>query len=330
MRFIAGFAQYENCLAYLGSGLLYFCRSLAHTAADPELRAQAIMLGRWGFSCWKAETGALPAALDAAYVAEYVRAYGAAEALGVRSPRVKARLRQAARMFRAVDYLGFDPKAEAPPADMPATCDCGIWNARGKRVCADRHCGARLARMTRYRTWSLAVTSAYCGERYGVPLGAHYRHAMRWLPLMRPYPPASHREFHDAAYAVTHVVYTLNDYGACLLSPYWLPWEYEFLRRHIETAVARNDADMAGEFLDTLRAFSIGDDDEQVRRGYDFLLDTQNSDGSWGNWDWQSVYVAFHTTWAAIDGLREFAWSGPGLAFPELLPSLNRWARVHY
>jgi hypothetical protein len=153
---------------------------------------------------------------------------------------------------------------------------------------------------------------------------------MRWLPLMRPYPAATQREFYDAAYAVTHVVYTLNDYGCYLLSPYWLPWEYEFLRRNLDTALAMNDPDMAGEFLDTLRAFAIGDDDEQVQRGYDFLLDTQNSDGSWGSWDWQSVYSAFHATWAAIDGLREFAWSGPGLVFPELLPSLNRWARVPY
>ena len=331
MRFIASLAGHEDSLQYLGSGLLHFCGSLATNAAEPTLRAQAVTLGQLAFAWWRAQTDALPERPDASKVAEYVRAYGAAKPLGVRAPRIKARLRRAAKAFPPVDYLGFDPRVEPPPADIPDSCVCGIWSARGKRTCAA--CRGRLTRMTRYRSWSFAFTAAYCGERYGVPLGARYRDTMQWLPVMRPYPIRARnggQDFYDAAYAVTHVVYTMNDYGRYLLSPYWLPWEYGFLRSYLETPLAMNDPDMAGEFLDTLRAFGVGDEDAQVRRGLEFLLDTQNVDGSWAVGDAASLYTGFHATWAAIDGLREFAWTGPRLLFPELLPSLQSWAQMRY
>jgi len=333
MRFIGSLARYEGYLAYLGSGLLSFCSSLAMTAADPKLGAQGTALGRLGFTLWRAHMGALPEEPNVASVAEYVRAYGAAESLGVRAPRIKAQLRRLARAFPAVDYFGFDPRVEPPPADVPDTCACGLRSPRGRRICADPACCTPLIRMTRSRTWCLALTSAYCGERYGVRLGSSYRETMRWLPFVRPFRirarNATH-EFYDAAYVVTHIVYTMNDYGKFLLAPAWFPWEYAFLRTHLETALAMNDPDMVGEFLDTLRAFGAGDDDRQVRRGFDFLLDTQNPDGSWARWDADSLYTGFHATWAAIDGLREFAWTGPGLSFPALLPSLVHWARVRY
>jgi hypothetical protein len=333
ISFIAELARHESCLSCLGSGLLYFCRSLANNAADPQLRRQAATLGRIGFLQWKSEAGAMPEKPDASSIIEYVRVYGAVESLGLRDSRVKARLARASKAWSAVDYFGFNPRAEPPPGDVPEACECGTPNDRGKRVCANRSCRSRLARMTRYRMFCLTLTSAYCGERYGVPLGASYRDTLRWLPLIRPYRFSArrrHTDFYDASYAVTHVVYTMNDYGRFILSPWWLPWEYEFLRTYLETAMAMNDPDMTGEFLDTLRAFGVGDDDPQVRRGFDFLIDMQNADGSWGDWDFETLYTGFHATWAAIDGLRQFAWTGPNLLYPDLLPSLERWARVRY
>jgi hypothetical protein len=122
----------------------------------------------------------------------------------------------------------------------------------------------------------------------------------------------------------------MNDYGRYLLSPHWLPWEYQFLRAFLEMAMAMRDPDLVGEFLDALRAFGVDDGDAQVRRGYEYLLDTQNRDGSWSAWNSASLYTGFHATWAAIDGLRDFAWTGPDLLFRDLLPSLNRWAHLRY
>ena len=105
---------------------------------------------------------------------------------------------------------------------------------------------------------------------------------------MRPYTVsrrAGPEAFYDVAYSITHVVYTLNDYGQFLLDPSWLPEEYEFLRARLADAVAIADPDLTGEFLDALRAFGVPSDDPVVEAGFDYLLATQNADGSWGEWD---------------------------------------------
>ncbi len=79
---------------------------------------------------------------------------------------------------------------------------------------------------------------------------------------MRPHGDEASNEnpqFRDIAYALTHVVYTLNDYNRFRLSPDWLPMEFEFLERHAVELQRRRDEDLAGEFID---------------------LDTQDADGS--------------------------------------------------
>ena len=56
---------------------------------------------------------------------------------------------------------------------------------------------------------------AFAGDRYGVQLGASFKKIAQWLPRMRPYPAAgqvSESEYRPAVYAVTHVVYSFNDY----------------------------------------------------------------------------------------------------------------------
>ncbi|MBI5866949.1 MAG: hypothetical protein HZB43_01435 [candidate division Zixibacteria bacterium] len=172
----------------------------------------------------------------------------------------------------------------------------------------------------------MALTVAYCAETCDVELGGRYADALRWLPAMRPYElraELSKSDFFDTAYAVTHIVYTLNDFGRFLLSPSWLPNEFEFLHDNLESAMVLHDPDLTGELLDTYRAFGVSDDDSKVMRAYDFLIESQNPDGSWGEWDWETVYSAFHATWAAMDGLREFSWKGPRLANPRLMKMLQ-------
>ncbi|WP_088285862.1 hypothetical protein [Ideonella sp. A 288] len=302
MRFIAEAAADDALLAHLGTGLLYSLRSMARTSADDALRRTARLLGRHAFALWERST------LEAAdfrhpdWVAEAVRGYGAGEGLGLRREGMREWLVEAARPFGSRAFIGFDAD-RGPPA---------------------------VAREGAYRTWCIGLTSAWCGERYGVPLGARYADVLCWLPRMRPYDIAwrqSRRRFHDVAYSVTHVVYTLNDYGHSTLDPRWLPDEYMFLRAALPEAIADADADLTGELLDTLRAFGVPHDDTQVRMGAQFLVDSQNADGSWGTWDADSFYTGFHAAWAAIDGLRDYRWTGPRLAFPEVLPQLQAWAR---
>lgn len=334
MGFIVALVETDGCLDYLGSGLLYFCRSLATTSPDRHLRTQARQIGRVAFAHWQSTMWGDTADPDAAWwVAELVRGYAAGEDLGVRSPSMKRWLASAVARFDVDDFLLFDPRREAPPAGCTDECDCGTRSPRGRGVCVNRACRAPLTRMSRYRLWCNAFTGAYCAERYGVPFRARYRDVVRWLPQMRPYRidgRSSTATFYDIAYTITHLVYTLNDYGLYRLEPAWLPWEYEFLRTYIDTAIACDDPDLVGEFLDALRAFGQPEDDAAVARGYDYVLGAQNADGSWGAWDADTLYTGFHATWAAIDGLREFAWQGPALFWPDLKPSLERWARIDY
>lgn len=302
MRFIAEAAADHDLLAHLGTGLLYSLRSMARTSADDGLRRFARQLGRHAFRIWEHSTLETADFRDPAWIGEAVRGFGAGEGLGLRRASMREFLREAARPFPAKVFIGFDADV-GPPAN---------------------------ARDGSYLTWCIGLTSAWCGERFGVPLGVRYAEVLRWLPRMRPYDIAwrhGRRRFHDVAYSVTHVVYTLNDYGHFRLDPSWLPDEYIFLRAALPEAIAMADADLTGELLDTLRAFGVPHDDALVRAGYQFLVDSQNTDGSWGVWDAQSFYVGFHATWAAIDGLRDYRWTGPKLAFPELLPQLTSWAR---
>jgi hypothetical protein len=147
---------------------------------------------------------------------------------------------------------------------------------------------------------------------------------------LRPYrarPGDAGREFHDAVYAVTHVVYTLNDYGQFKLSPRLLPQEFEFLKANLRAAIAADDADMLGEFMDALRAFGVTTSDPLMRAGMEYYLTHQNPDGSWGEREEKDIYMRYHPTWNAVAGLSEYSWRGEGLSFPEVRPLLERWAR---
>jgi hypothetical protein len=87
------------------------------------------------------------------------------------------------------------------------------------------------------------------------------------------------------------------------------------------------DPETTGEFLDSLRSFGLTTDHPLIRTGIEYLLSTQNADGSWGCTEEEDIYARYHPTWTAIDGLREYAWQGLGLSFPRLEPLLLAWAK---
>jgi hypothetical protein len=178
---------------------------------------------------------------------------------------------------------------------------------------------------TRHGVWYVALIRTYMTARYGVSFGTRFADVLRWLHVLHPYPDArSDPDFIDAAYAVTHVVYTLNDYDVYRLNPRWLPREFEFLKSNMAGAVAAEDAEMVGEFLECLKCFGLGDDSPLIRAGTDFLLASRNADGSWGETDTDNVYANYHTTLAAAGGLMEVRWRGERLVFPEVRPLLSR------
>ncbi|HWT03281.1 MAG TPA: hypothetical protein VN256_23715 [Pyrinomonadaceae bacterium] len=311
-----------------GHDYLWCFYSLSAAVRDPAARRAARRMGVERARFWRRTHRSVPTEADAGTIANLAYGADAADSLGLRDPELKKQLARAAARFTARDYLLFDPRVEPPPADVPDECGrCGTWNARGSQVCAV--CRSPLVMRTRYDVWYDALITAYVGERSGIPLGARYADVLKWLPTLRPYsarPADAGEEFHDTVYAVTHVVYTLNDYSQYRLSPRLLPQEFEFLKANLRAAIADDDADMLGEFMDSLRAFGMTTGDPLMRDGMEYYLTHQNPDGSWGDTQEKDIYMRYHPTWNAVAGLSEYNWRGEGLSFPEVRPLLEQWA----
>jgi hypothetical protein len=275
---------------------------------------------------WRRQHRSLPIDADAGTIADYAFGSDAADSLGLKDERLKDEIRRAAAGFSARDYLSFDPLTEPPPQDVPDECEYDeASNPRGSKFC--RVCKRPLKMKSRYDVWYDALITVYSGDHYGVRLGAHYADVLKWLPSLRPYrgrEGGGNPDFYDNVYAVTHVVYTLNNYSQYRLSPSLLPQEFAFLRDHSQEAIKEDDADMLGEFMDSLRAFGLTDASPQIRAGMEYYLAHQNPDGSWGEMDEEDIYERYHPTWNAVAGLSDYAWRGEGLSFPAVKPLLER------
>jgi hypothetical protein len=327
LEFIYQVASGPECFTEHGSDLLNCFYFIATTSQDASLRRMARKMAKERARHWRSEWPTLPRKVDAEIISDYVHGSYAADRLGERDGALKAQIRRAAKRFPPADYLWFDPAAEPPPQDIPEECDCGATNPRGRKVC--RKCQKSLSMISRYWIYLDALTRSYAGEKYGVTLGAPFASVIKWLPSLRPYPlraRGANDEFYEAIYAVTHVVYTLNDYSRYKLSPRWFPQEYEFLKMSLAKVIEMKDPETLGEVMDTLRSFGLTSKHPLIRQGTDFLLATQNADGSWGKVQTDDIYSRYHTTWTSIDGLREYHWYGERLSFPKLKPLLSQWA----
>ena len=283
---------------------------IASTSKDGRLCGIARRMGRERARYWRREHAKLTPESDADEVANLVFGSYAADQLGVPDKTFKENLRAAAQRFGPHDYLGFDPAHEPPATDLPDECKCGAQNKRGRKTC--HRCKRSLYVLSPYAVWVDALTRSYMGERYGVKLGASLHDVVKWLPAMRPYPThdGDDTDFYWALYAVTHVIYTLNDYSLFRLSRRHLPDEYAFLKLNLRHFIDMKDAESTGELLDTLKSFGLTETHPLIIEGTDFLLAQQNSDGSWGDTSAKDIYERYHPTWTAIDGLREYAWPG--------------------
>jgi len=322
-EFLLRFAREREHFEAWGSDFLNYFYVVADTAAFPDMRRRGREEGAKLARRWCRRNPSIPEEPDAEGIYELIYGGLYADRVCARDRRPKAKLRLAARRFKAADFLWFDPSTEPPPTDVPDECRCGLWNERGRKTCAD--CRRRLSMMTRHLVWYVALIRTYVADSYGVSLGASYADVLRWLPTLRPYPEAfGEPGFYDAAYAVTHIVYTLNDYDKYRLRPSWLPQEFAFLKKHLARLIEARAPETVGEFLECLKCFGLSTRGPLVRAGVDFLLASQKADGSWGRTDNEEVYRNYHVTLAAMGGLMEVRWRAPRLAFPEIRPLLKK------
>jgi len=324
LQFIYQTALDAENFANYGHDYLGCFSGIASTSKDAALARRAARMGRERARLWRKDQATISADTEANEIACLVMGANAADQLGVFDESFRREIQRAAGKFTARDFFDFDPEIEEPPRDTPYTCDCGEDHERGRKRC--RQCKKALAMMSRYALWLDALIFSYTAERLGVRLGTSYANVLKWLPTMRPYPVSAavdEDDYYWAIYAATHVVYTLNAYSCYQLSPRWLPQEYDFLKANLEEAIAIADPESLGEFMDALKSFGLADHHPLIRKGTEYLLATQNADGSWGDLDAEDIYQRYHPTWTAIDGLRDYAWRGKRLSFPKLRPLLN-------
>jgi hypothetical protein len=306
--------------------LLICCFALVGaTSRDAGLRQLARSRAQKLAQRWRRAHPLVPPDASTDLVLEFVLVRYALSRLGLRDVVLNAQIRTAAKRFSVQDLLGFDPVSEPPPNDLSYPCDCGLKNQRGRTFC--KKCRKRLEIQSRYRVWMRALASTYVSGRCGILFGARYADALKWLPVMRPYPARANADeevVRDAIFAVTHIVYTLNDYNTYRLSPRWLPQELAYLKGSVEAACVKDDPEVLGELLDSLRAFGLPAGHPLIMRGAKYLLANQNEDGSWGDPDEENIRTRCHTTWTAIDGLRTCAWRGERVSRPEVKSMLKR------
>ena len=330
LDFIYRFGSKPDNFDSYGSFLISCFALVGATSRNAKLRQIGRTRARQLARRWMHEHRLVP--LDAASnaIVEVVVVCYALSRIGERNPALNGQIEEAARKFSAHELLGFDPLSEPPPSDLPYTCDCGMENQRGRKFC--QQCRRRLPIQSRYRVFLDALTNTYLGERCGILFGARYVDILKWLPTMRPYPDFTKDDaetdklWSDAIYTVTHIVYTLNDYGTYKLSPRWLPEEFALLKANVEVACAGEDPEVLGELLDSLKAFGLRASHPLIVSGTGYLLASQNEDGSWGDPDEADIQTRCHATWTAVDGLRTYAWRGERPRLSALRPLLKRRA----
>ena len=309
--FIYSVAKDPESFREWGSDLIWAFQNIQSSTANRDLSDLAWRMGHERAQAWRRLYPKVPADADSDEVADLANGSYTAELLGVPDPALHEALRKATARFSNTDYLFFDPAREGPPSDVPEQCKrCNHQNVRGVHACSK--CGAPLRMRTRYALFTDALITTFGGDGYGVSVGGPYRDVLRWLPTMRPYPArgsVSEREYYDAVYCVTHIIYTYNSYNLKRVSPSCFPQEYAYLKDNLIQSIRDHDAETLGEYMDTLQAFGMTYADPLLQKGVSYLLSVQNPDGSWGDPHDSDVYDRYHTTWTSLGGLQTFRWT---------------------
>lgn len=241
------------------------------------------------------------------------------ERVGVSAPKLKEDVLHAVRLtgpdaddalkpYSAKDYFGWDPINDTHVPEGVAEVLSG-------------------ESVTVYRTLCNSLIHAFYAERAMIDVGCKYSDVLRKVATLRPYKSAgelSWESYVDQAYLITHVVFTLNNWGELALEPELLPHEHLFIRENIGVAVRERDAHLVGEYVECLRAFGATDSDPLVQLGMAFLLRAQ--DPATHRWDTAGdAYTSYHATMVACQALLVHTHRGYGPGLPSCVAVLEEW-----
>lgn len=196
--------------------------------------------------------------------------------------------------------------------------------------------------LTPYRTLSNSLIYGFFCKMAGIELECNYDDYLKWLPSLRPYKSSNElpwKEFVDECYLVipvvflniqiTHVVFTLSQWGQLRLQIQQLPHEYLFLQEHFPLILQKQDIHLVGEFVECLRIFGVAENSSLILEGMHFLLEEQNEDGSWDNhmkeMNVDEAYVAYHATMVAIQALIPSEFGGYGCMNESTEAIVSQW-----
>lgn len=326
IEFIEDFACRPKILRTFAPDILFLFQHISQTTNCPDLGVKTRAIGKELSNLWREKQRVPRGAyqLLCTLIAEQ-----AAHELGCEDLKFRRRLHQKITIESILEVLGFDPRIESPPANLTDDCDnCELINQPGRAYCAS--CRKKLTLISRYDVWLNALVMTHHLKLHG-PIGQGlYANTLGWIYEMRPYPSGELKrgnEIWEAAYAITHIIYTLNDYGQYKLSKQDLGIEIDYLKEVIPQALAVGDCDLLGECVESLSFFGFSKKGLVLKKAVKYLKKNQNSDGSWGDFN-SGPHMRIHTTWTVIDGLREFKLNRGSVSLKSNYPKAMTMVRI--
>ena len=196
---------------------------------------------------------------------------------------LRQQLEERCAAYGVEDFLRFDPAVGEPGGAVREVCLCGARPQAGARECPA--CRRPAVPMSRFDVWLEALVWTFHGCRMRIGLGACFFTVLQQLgqAFCELYPlreRLSQKDSHYLCYALTHVIYALNNFGERSLPASLFPAPVVgFLCEQLQRAMAADDPDLAGELLDCLKCLGVT---HQVTRHAERFLVARQSQGDAG------------------------------------------------
>ena len=251
------------------------------------------------------------------------------ECLGMAEPLLHAQLLERSAAYGSVDFFKFDPTAGPPPDGLREDCACGAKVGAHASECGV--CKRAAVPMSQFDVYLEALVWSFHGCRMRIGLGACFYDVLRQVcaAFGRLYPrrgSLGEKDRHYLTYALTHVIYALNNFDERSLPPSLFPPTVpSYLQEQLRAAIRADDPDLTGEILDCLKCLGEGGS-AAVTEGERFLVSRQSSaDGGWVCKGEADLYSRYHASLVAVAALMEHSYAAHGPVFERAAEVLPHW-----